>query len=127
MKLIRCYYSNCNSEPNWGVASSVELKNADGSPLVLYSCDEHYYTITTDMRQAGTRYTLFPLTDKLRAQITQRVALSIVNPEETIRALPFVLRVLAYSLTSVIFVVLVPPMTVYFGIRWLLGWRPSPK
>jgi len=58
-----CYHASCATPPKWGVASSVEQKNPDGTDLTLYTCDDHYGVLTGDLKNAGTRYGLFPIGD----------------------------------------------------------------
>lgn len=127
-----CYYSNCNTAPKWGVSSSVQTKNPDGTPLTLYACDEHYDPLTTKMREAGTRYSLFPINGPHMVipsgcgcddHESERAKADQVYEDELAR-MPWPARVLVNVAVAGVVLLIGPFMLLYFGGRWLLGWRP---
>jgi hypothetical protein len=115
-----CYHGNCRIPPKWGISSSVRLRNPDGSPLTLFACDDHYGDLTTDLRAAGTRYSIFP--------IGGPHVVSLPTAEEEIedklKNSSLLSRIALNSAVAVAAIVVAPFLLAYYGGRWLLGWRP---
>lgn len=105
-----CFYPNCDLSPSWEVESLVEKKNPDGSLLSLLTCDDHYGTITSDLRKAGTRYVLHPL-GEAAAQTSQG------RPH-------IIFRLVVTALTVAVALVIGPFIIAYYGAKAAFGWRP---
>ena len=122
----KCFYSGCTASPKWGISSSVKHKNPDGSPLTLYACDGHEGTLTAQMRDAGTKYTLFPVGGPHMVPPRDCVA---QTPEElfeqSMRELHPVFRHVINGVCLVVGLVIGPFLLAYYGGKWLLGWRPK--
>jgi len=112
-----CYYSSCDSPPKWGVASSVKQKNPDGSDLTLYTCNDHYNNLTSNMTKAGTRYTLFPVGGPHMVLPT--------TPEEKlddfIKYRSFLYKAFIYTTIIMVGIVVGPFLVVYYGGQLVLG------
>jgi len=117
-----CYYSNCDHVTKWEIASSVAKRNPDGSPLTLYTCDEHYDTLTRDLRKAGTRYTLSPVNGPhIVPPMTPEE-----NFEEMVKDRSFFYKAFVYSTVVLVGIVIAPFMLIYYGSKWLMakaGWQ----
>jgi len=128
---VTCYYSNCDSSTKWAVASSVAHRNPDGSPLSLYTCDDHYSNLTNNLRRAGTKYTLSPingphmtppegLAPEMAPVGEYEIEFSSLIKH---RSIPYKVGVfIAITLTVII---IGPPMLIYYGAKSLLarlGW-----
>jgi len=121
-----CYYASCNGTPKWAVTSMTRTKQPDGNPLKLYTCDNHYTNLTSDLRKAVTRYTLEPIGGPHMVAPT--------TPEEDFKDLvkdrSTFYKVFTCAAVIVVGVVIGPPMFVYYGVKWLgtsilsrLGWK----
>jgi len=122
-----CFYSGCSKVPKWGISSSVERKDQDGAPLTLFACDEHEGGLTAHMRQAGTRYSLFPVGGP------HMIAPADLAPENAHTAqlehqaskLSGARR-LAFNLVCIaVTIVITPFLLLYLGGKWMFGWRPE--
>ena len=122
----RCFYSGCAADPKWGVSSSVTHKNHDGSPLTLYACDGHEGTLTSQMRDAGTKYTLFPVGGPHMVLPCDCIE---PTPEEvfeiSMRSYHPILRFAINGVCVVVALVVGPFILLYYGGKWALGWRPK--
>ncbi len=113
-----CYHASCKTTPKWGVSSSVKQKNPDGSDLTLYTCDVHYNVLTTDLKTAGTRYTLFPIGENhMVPPMTPEEAF-----EELIRERSIFYKAFTYSAVVLVGIVIGPPILLYYGVRWCAQW-----
>jgi hypothetical protein len=124
-----CYYSGCALTPKWGVTSGAKARQPDGSPLTLFACDGHYSEITGDLRQAGTKYTLFPINGPHIVSPCDHKCDNEDNPfesyEQELSKMPLPLRIVVTGATFAVMIVIGPPMIVYYTIKWVSGWRPK--
>ena len=110
-----CYYSNCDESTKWSVASLVDKRNPNGSHLTLSTCDDHYATLTGDLRRSKTRYTLLPINGPhLTPPSTPEDEFS-----EGMRDRSFVVRAMLYGAVVVTGVIIGPFLFVYYGYQWL--------
>lgn len=135
MAQASCYFAHCEKTSRWGLASSVEHRNPDGSPLTLFSCDSHYNDITSDLRLAGTKYTLFPINGPHMVQPGEGrsgedysglgEAFHEVSYEEALHSLPWYQRLFVNVASVGATVVIGPFLVVYYGYKWVRGRRPG--
>ena len=119
-----CYHSGCTTAVKWGISSSVEQKNPDGTSLTLFACDKHEGALTVRLRKAGTRYSLFPTNGP-------HFAPPIGLPPETVEEAfkqdlarrPAVVRFLINATTILVVVVIAPFLLLYYGGQWALDHR----
>ncbi|MGD9726561.1 MAG: hypothetical protein AB7L09_01205 [Nitrospira sp.] len=124
-----CFYAGCKTSPSWGVESAAPAaKNPDGTPISILACDDHEQVLTADMRRAGTRYSLFPvigppITSGQEQQDRQAEDTEDydVSYEEALDSLPWHVR----ALVNIVSVLIGPPMLIYYGIKWIAGFRPG--
>lgn len=137
-----CFSSACASEVHWGVTSSVAKTNPDGSPLTLYACDVHEPSLTARLRVAGTRYTLFPVSEPTPAPSPPPLEPATTSPSLLpsvpdqididnatfmlrVNAMPFPSKALIKGTIAVVMVSIAPFIIIYYFIRRFLGWRPN--
>jgi hypothetical protein len=112
-----CYYSNCDQVAKWEIASSVAKRNPDGSPLTLYTCDEHYENLTGDLRKAGTPYTLSPVNGPhMVPPFTPEE-----NFDELIKNRSIFYKAFTYIAVALVGIVIAPFMIIYYGGKWVLA------
>lgn len=122
----KCFYSGCATDPKWGISSSVKRKNPDGSPLTLYACDGHEGTLTAQMRAAGTKYTLFPVGGPHMVPPCDCIEPTSEEVfERSMQGFHPVLRFAINVVCIVVGLVVGPCLLLYYGGRWILGWRPK--
>ena len=124
----KCFYSGCATSPSWGVESAAAPKNQDGSPWYLLACDEHEEALTTDMRRAGTKYALFPVIGPpdVPKECQHRIELFDEDTYESeLKKLPPFTRVVINGVTFLIAVIITFPVLLFYGVGWILGWRPA--
>ena len=124
---------SCDASAKWGVASSVKQKNPDGTHLTLYTCDSHYSNLTVDLKKARTRYALFPVGEShMTPPVSDEPAPEPEEEEEEeeedafekkINEGPLVARLLFKGMIVTVGFIIGPFIAVYFGVRWLFGWR----
>jgi hypothetical protein len=119
-----CYYSGCSDFPKWGVSSETEQKNINGEPLTLYTCDGHQGELTVQLRDAGTRYSLFPVSGPHLVTPTEPGPISPTTTRRGFKSTPFN-NLLANCACVMIGLVVTPFVLLYFGGKWIFGWRPS--
>lgn len=123
-----CYYSGCDRTAKWGVVSGAPARQPDGSPLTLYACDDHYSGITGDLRQAGTKYSLFPINGPHIVSPCEHACSEQTDHESYERAIaemPWPARFLVSGATFAVMVIIAPPVIFYYTIKYLSGWRPE--
>lgn len=113
-----------------------KVKNPDGSHLTLFACDDHYRDITSEMRRVKTKYSLFPINGP-HVVPPPNCCLPESGPppdtqaedeiEQKIASLPVPLRILFEGACFVVMLVVGPFMLLYYGGKWILGWRPGRK
>jgi len=124
-----CYYSNCDTSPNWGIKSSAEVGTPNNSPLTLLSCDDHYGELTVELRDAGTRYTLFPITDAPATRSLGSAPLASAPEDDHPQKISKgsrIGRLVVNMIAILVGLIIAPFLIVYLGGKWFLGWRPSP-
>lgn len=119
-----CFYGGCDESPTWGIESSVAAKNPDGSPLCLYTCDEHEQVLTADLRRAGTKYTLFPVIGPPLVPSCSCPPIE-VSYEQEFAKLPTPQRWIVNGLVVGVMCIIGPPMLLYYGVKRLFGSAPT--
>lgn len=133
-----CYSTTCGSEIRWGVVSSATKTGPDGSPLTLYSCDDHEPPLTKRLRTAGTRYQLFPVVKPAPAEPTIDPSLGWVRPcqapkpepikndepELDTRRMSWIGRAVTKVVVLAVSLAIAPAIIGYYGTKWFFGWRP---
>lgn len=119
---VRCYHGNCPVKATWGISSGVKQKNPDGSPLTVYVCEDHYNHLTYALREAGTRYSIFPLTGDHPAVAATAAAGQKEHPKYSLRDRALIIRIVVGGLTVIVAALITPFLVLYFGGRWLLGY-----
>jgi len=115
-----CFYSGCSKDPKWGVSSSVEQRDQNELPLTLFACDEHESGLTSRMREAGTRYSLFPVGGPhMVAPCEHPPASDQTNGVSAMRRLTINL------ICAIVGIVIAPFLLLYLGGKWMFGWRPE--
>ena len=99
-------------------------RNPDGSPLYLFACDEHEQMLTADMRRAGTKYSLFPVIGPPTVSPPCECSAEETYERE-LKKMPVGLQHLVNAATIGVMVVIAPPLLLYYGGKWLMGWRPG--
>lgn len=118
-----CFYADCETSPSWGVESAAAPKNPDGSPWHMFACDDHEQVLTSDLRRAGTKYSLFPV---IGPPIAPHKCPSIEDSyEKEFQRLPPFQRALINGASTLVTVLIAPPILIYYGVRWIFGWRPE--
>lgn len=117
-----CFYAGCKTSPSWGVESTAAPKKLDGSPWHLFACDDHEEVLTADLRRAGTKYSLFPV---IGPPTIPHKCPHADSYEEAFGELPGFERLLINGATIVVTVLIAPPILLYYGVRWVFGWRPN--
>lgn len=119
-----CFSQSCSTGVRWGISSSVEKKNPDGSPLTLYACDKHEPELTSALRAAKTRYQLFPVTDPDPVGWVRPVQ----APEEVVvnetKNRSLLHRIFVSALVVAVGIIIAPFVIGYYGVKWICGWRP---
>jgi hypothetical protein len=89
----------------------------------MLTCDDHEQVLTSDMRRAGTKYRLFPVIGPPIGCPRHR------SPEDSYEAafneLPAFERALINCATAAVTLIIAPPMLLYYGVKWVFGWRPK--
>lgn len=116
-----CFYADCSTSPSWGVESEAAPKNPDGSPWYLFACDDHEQHLTADLRRSGTKYRLFPVIGPPSRPKCPHVE----SYEEAFKSLPRGERMLINGATILATVLVAPPILIYYGVKWIFGWRPD--
>lgn len=121
-----CFYSACGDAPKWAVTSMAQTKQPDGKPLLLYTCDNHYGTLTNNLRNAGTKYVLAPINGP---HMVPPIDEAPATPEEALenkfKGRSIIFKAFVYPMITIVMVLIGPFMLVYYGCKWLLGWRPG--
>lgn len=101
----------------------MEQKNPDGTDLTLLTCDSHYSKLTTDLKRAGTRYTLSPICN--HHTVPPIIVDEIVDSTAPSGQKSSVRKTLLYVAVLVVGAIISPFILLYYAGKWILGWRPS--
>lgn len=133
-KSFNCFSADCNATAKWGIASSVQIRNPNGSPLTLYACDKHEELLTARLRSIGTKYQLFPVTSsKLGSTDDNKMSdrprptdesLTDKQINDRINRLPPARRIILKLMIIIVTIIVTPFVLIYYGIKWISGWRP---
>lgn len=119
-----CFGADCKSDVRWGVESSVKKRDFDGSPLTLYACDDHERILTAQLRTAKTRYRLFPVETPVATPVEAKSDGEKAFDERVAKMSPFG-QLMSNVLVVVVCIVIAPFIAVYYGVKWIAGWRPA--
>ena len=121
-----CFYVDCSDAPKWAVTSMTQVKQPDGKPLILYTCDDHYGTLTNNLRNAGTKYILSPVSVPVVVPSADDPPPAIEEEfEEQLRKAPLIPRLFFKGIIIIAGIIVGPFVLLYYGAKWIFGWRPA--
>ena len=127
----KCYHGDCEDYAKWGISSSSKQKNPDGSPLTLFSCNQHQSELTSMMRIVGTQYTLFPINNSDTTSHWNKIQNSSTPSklayEKKFEKPPMLLQIIIHTILIIVGAAISPFVLIYFGSKWISGWRPNTK